>query len=98
MIDKINNLINKHEQLSNKMISPDVMSDMKSYARIAKEHKSLENIVIQGKKYISLLNQLQEYEEVMSGAWENAHRYEPLSQVLSDPLVDNIIEEEREEI
>ena len=37
-------------------------------------------------------------EEVVSGSWENAHRYDPLSQILSDPLVNNIIEEEREEM
>ena len=33
------------------------------YAKIAKEHKSLENIVNQGGRYIALINQLEEYKE-----------------------------------
>ena len=61
MINKIENLINKYQELSDQMMDPNAMSDMKHYAKIAKEHKSLENIVNKGKHYISLINQLEEY-------------------------------------
>ena len=67
MIDKIENLIDKSENLSKQLSDPNIISDMKKYAEIAKEHKSLENIVNKGKKYISLNNQLDEYNDVMSG-------------------------------
>ena len=67
MIDKIQNLINKNDSLSEEMSDPNIISDMKKFTEIAKEHKSLENIVSKGKQYISLNNQLNEYNDVMSG-------------------------------
>ena len=70
MINKIQNLIEKYNNLSNEMSDPNVMSDMKHYAKIAKKHKSLDDIVNKGKKYISLKNQLKEYEEAISGSDE----------------------------
>ena len=66
MIDKIQNLINKYNSLSEQMSNPDIISDMNKYTKIAKEHKSLDNVVDKGKQYISLINQLDEYNDVMS--------------------------------
>ena len=68
MINKIQNLIQRYQELSNLMMDPDAMSDMKKYTKIAKEHKSLENIVKEGEKYLSLVNQLGEYNEVLLGS------------------------------
>ena len=70
MINKIENLINKCQELSDAMMDPNAMSDMKHYTKIAKEYKSLEDIVNQGKHYISLINQLEEYNEVMNSSDE----------------------------
>ena len=67
MIDKIQNLINKYNNLSEQMSSPDIISDMNKYTKIAREHKSLDNIVSKGQEYISLINQLDEYNDVMLG-------------------------------
>ena len=66
MIDKIQHLIDKHESLSEQMSNPDIISNMKKYTQIAKEHKSLEEVVSKGKEYISLINQCNEYNDVMS--------------------------------
>jgi len=41
---------------------------MKKYAQIAKEHKSLESVVKKGEQYISFINQLEEYNEVLAGS------------------------------
>ena len=70
MIDKIQNLIEQYNNLSDEMSRPNAMSDMKHYAKIAKKYKSLDDIVNKGKKYISLKNQLKEYEEAISGSDE----------------------------
>ena len=67
MIDKVQNLIDKYNSLSDQLSDPNVIADMKKYTKIAKEHKSLDNIVDKGKQYISLVNQLDEYNDVMSG-------------------------------
>jgi len=67
MIDKIQNLIDKYNDLSSQMSNPNIMSDMKNFTLIAKEYKSLETIVNKGQKYISLNNQLNEYNDVMAG-------------------------------
>ena len=42
MIDKIQNLINKYNNLSEQMSNPDIISDMNKYTKIAREHKSLD--------------------------------------------------------
>jgi len=70
MINKIQNLIDKYKELSDEMMNPNIMSNMKYYARIAKEHKSLESLVQKGEKYITLINQLDEYNEVLNGSDE----------------------------
>jgi len=70
MINKIKNLINKYKTLSDEMSNPDIISNMKHYTKIAKEHKSLEEVVQKGEKYISLINQLEEYQEVQDGSDE----------------------------
>ena len=85
--DKIKNLFIKNESNDfSDYLSAMNMDDLIPYVEELRERNADAHIIEKGA------------EEVMSGAWENAHRYEPLSQVLSDPLVDNIIEEEREEI
>ena len=57
----------KYDSLAEEMSNPDIISDIKYYTKIAKEHKSLDGVVTQGKKYISQRNQLEEYEEVLNG-------------------------------
>ncbi len=80
MIDKIQNLIDKHENLSKEMSNPDIISNMNKYAEIAKEHKSLEEVVSKGREYISLINQLDEYNDAMSG------NDEELKELIKDDL------------
>ena len=78
MIDKIQTFIQRYKELSEQMISPDVMLDMKKYAQIAKEHKSLENIVTKGEQYISFINQLEEYNEVLAGSDDELKEFDSI--------------------
>ncbi|MAR29442.1 MAG: peptide chain release factor 1 [Candidatus Marinimicrobia bacterium] len=66
MLDKIQTLIDKHDHLSKEMSDPNIIGNINKYTQIAKEHKGLEEVVAKGKEYISLTNQLNEYNEVMS--------------------------------
>ncbi len=93
MIDKIQNLIDKHDSLFEEMSSPDIMSNMKKYTQIAKEHKSLEEVVSKGREYISLINQCNEYNDVMSSNDDELKELikEDLSQIKLD--IDQIQEE-----
>ena len=92
--DKIKNLFIKNESNDfSDYLSAMNMDDLIPYVEELRERNADAHIIEKGA------------EEVASGSWENAHRYEPddseeefMRQIMSDPLVDNIIEEEREEM
>tara|TARA_Y100000814_G_C12347678_1_gene406066 strand:+ start:87 stop:1154 length:1068 start_codon:yes stop_codon:yes gene_type:complete len=88
VIDKIQALLKKYKELSDKIIDPDAMSDMKRYAKIAKEHKAMEPVVKKGEQYTSLINQLNEYNDVLSGSDDE------LKDLIKDdlPIIKNDIE------
>ena len=92
--DKIKNLFIKSESNDfSDYLSAMNMNDLIPYVEELRERNADAHIIEKGA------------EEVASGSWENAHRYEAgdseeefMRQIMSDPLVDNIIEEEREEM
>jgi len=85
--DKIKNLFIKSESNDfSDYLSAMNMDDLIPYVEELRDRNADAHIIEKGA------------EEVTSGAWENAHRYEPLREVLSDPLDNNMIEEEREEM
>ena len=92
--DKIKNLFIKSESNDfSDYLSAMNMNDLIPYVEELRERNADAHIIEKGA------------EEVANGSWENAHRYEPddseeefMRQIMSDPLVDNIIEEEREEM
>ena len=49
------------------MSQPDAMKNMKQFTRMAREHSSMTELVNCAKKFIQNHNQLQEYEEILSG-------------------------------
>ena len=92
--DKIKNLFIKSESNDfSDYLSAMNMNDLIPYVEELRERNADAHIIEKGA------------EEVANGSWENAHRYEAgdseeefMRQIMSDPLVDNIIEEEREEM
>ena len=56
MRDKLEAIKNRFLEVSDKLVQPDIMSDMKNYSKLSKEYKDLEKIV---KKY-------DEYQKVLS--------------------------------
>ena len=55
MIDKLQNVISRHDELAELMSQPDAMQDMKAFTRLAREHRGLDELVEQSKKYISII-------------------------------------------
>ena len=67
MIDKLQTVITHHNELAELMSQPDAMQDMKAFTKMAREHRSLTELVDTAKKYIDTYNQLQEDEEILDG-------------------------------
>ena len=56
MIDKLQSIIDKYNQLSGSLSDPEIISNSKKFAKIAKEHNSLIPIVEKAKIIISKSN------------------------------------------
>ena len=60
MKEKLLAIIEKHNKLSEQMANPDVYNNQEKLAEIAKEHSSIEDVVITGKKFLSVMGQIDE--------------------------------------
>tara|TARA_B100001175_G_scaffold195753_1_gene166094 strand:+ start:108 stop:1175 length:1068 start_codon:yes stop_codon:yes gene_type:complete len=67
MINRLKSLINQFNDLSNKMSDPQVVSDIKQYSSLAKEHKKLSPVIPDITDYIKKFNHLEEDEEILKG-------------------------------
>jgi len=65
MIDKLQSIIDKYNELSESLADPVIISDSKKFAKIAKEHNSISLIVDKSKIYIDKNNQLQSAKEIL---------------------------------
>ena len=66
MKTKLQEIIDKYHHLSEEMTKQEVLSDQKKLSSIAKEHSSLEKVVIVATEYISVLNQIDEDKEMLN--------------------------------
>ena len=66
MLDKLEAIKERFEDVSKQLIQPDAMSDMKKYKSLNKEYKDLEKIVIEYKKYQNLLSNIENAKQVIS--------------------------------
>jgi len=66
MIEKLNWIIEKYEELMAQSISPDVIADPKESIRINKEISSMQERYDLAKEYTTLWNQLEEAKEILS--------------------------------
>ncbi|MCL2324213.1 MAG: peptide chain release factor 1 [Actinomycetia bacterium] len=64
MADRLRTIIESHEELSAKMGSPEVVSDQKQYARLAREHRSQEPLVGAARAYLDALRTADEAREM----------------------------------
>ena len=67
MIDKLQTVLARYDELAELMNLPDAMQDMKAFTKLAREHRSLTELVDESKKYIKTFNQLKDDEEILNG-------------------------------
>ena len=65
MIDKLQSIIDKYNKLSDLLSDPNIISNTKKFAKIAKEHSSLNTIVEKSKIYIDKIDQLKSTQEIL---------------------------------
>jgi len=66
MLDKLKNIKDKYDQISEKLVSPEVLNNNKEYVKLAKEHKNLEPIVDKYNEYKKVKEDLLDAEEMLS--------------------------------
>ena len=65
MLSKLQNIKNRYDEISEQMMSPDIMSDNKAYIKLAKEHKNLEPIIEVYNEYKKATDDLNDAEEMI---------------------------------
>src|SRR5580765_6422984 len=68
MLDKLAQIETRYEQLANELSSPELLSNPSSYAKAAKQHRSLGEIVEKYRSYRSLTEQLTGARELAAGS------------------------------
>lgn len=66
MIEKIQIVKQRFDEVSDLIIQPEIISDQKRYAQLSKEYKDLGDVVKKGKEYQSLLNNIEEAKEIIA--------------------------------
>ena len=66
MLDKLEAINQRFEEVSQLLIQPDVASDMKKFKALNKEYKDLEKIVVEYKKYLNILSNIDNAKQVIA--------------------------------
>ena len=67
MIDRLNQLIKEYNIITEKMSDPNIISNIKKYSSLAKEHRKMDSIIPKAKLYIKQFHHLKEDEEILQG-------------------------------
>jgi len=67
MIDKLQTVLARYDELAELMSQPNAMQDMKAFTKLAREYRGLTEIVEHSKIYIDTYERLQEDEEILNG-------------------------------
>ena len=65
MLDKLEAIKERFEEVSQLLIQPDAMEDLKRFKTLNKEYKDLEKIVIEYKRYQNLLGNIENAKHVI---------------------------------
>jgi peptide chain release factor 1 len=91
LADKLNPFINRYNELSNLLSSPDITSDIKRMTDLSREQSSLSDIVEKAKEYQTLLQNIAESKEMLYDAEMAEMAKEELKEL--EPKV-SVLEEE----
>lgn len=94
LLEKLEELIERFEEVSKLIADPDVIGDMKRYIKLKKEYKELENINVSYLNYRNILSNIESSREILSS--ENDEELKEMAKIQLEELSDekNIIEEE----
>jgi len=65
VLDKLDNLVEKYDDLNKKIGDPEIMSNSEKYQKLLQEHAKLKKIVEKYERYRQLLEQKEEAEEIL---------------------------------
>ena len=66
MIDKLNIVKQRFDEVADLIIQPDIISDQKRYVQLTKEYKDLKELCDKRDKYLELMDHIAEAEEIIS--------------------------------
>ena len=66
MLEKLENLENRFNELNDLIIKPEIISDQKKYVQLSKEYKDLKKIIDIGEVYKTLISNISEAQEIIS--------------------------------
>ena len=66
MVDKLNVIKQRLNEVTDLIIQPEIISDQKKYIKINKEYKDLKNIMEKGDVYLSLMDNINEAEKILT--------------------------------
>ncbi len=66
MLEKIQIVKQRYDEVSDLIIQPEIIMDQKRYAQLSKEYKDLGEVVKKGKEYQTLLNTIAEAKEIIA--------------------------------
>jgi peptide chain release factor 1 len=84
MIDKLEAIRQRFEEVGQEIIKPEAMTDMKTYSRLNKEYKDLEKIVRKYEAYLTLLKNIENAKEIV--AHEKDEEFRELAKAELDEL------------
>ena len=67
MREKLKAIIEKYAHLAEQMTDPDIYGNQEKLTAIAKEHSAMEDVVLVGKEYISVLDQIADDKNMLEG-------------------------------
>ena len=65
MIDRLENILKKYEELDLELVKPEVISDINTLTKLSKEHSSLEEVVTVYRRYKDVLTGISDDEELL---------------------------------
>ena len=66
MIDKLNIIQQRFDEVADLIIQPDIIADQKRYVKLNKEYKDLKVLVDKRKEYLEVLQNLEEAEQILA--------------------------------
>lgn len=66
MLDKLNLIKQRFEEVSDLIIQPDIISDQKRYVKLTKEYKDLKDLMVERDNYLELTQNIEEAKEIIA--------------------------------